>query len=448
MNDRDISIFGKLLIANAIFINSCLSRVPHNHPRFKLFRFLLHLIYIFIPSCLFGFTLYFVLAIFFTMLNSEITIGGATIYSMILFIFSILFSVISLNYHNTQFNLPRELFILVSLIKKSKFISRVFKSVSFVILISLLFLFLWMIPLSQFSISTTGIKLIISIIFLINFLLAFAIYSYSTVNEDERTFRQLVLWTVVLVVMFVFTAIQITLYLGSPINSLNLSGFILSVIGLLFSLTSVIDKAIQWLKSEFKHNEKQILEQMELLSYELITITKVTQMMRKQKQDFVEIGIKQRELWKTGHKLNVVNAYLLLMIMAIGMFLFHKILIDGKVEEAFYLLTEYTKRSIGISSESLRHTAAIAMVVGISIWLIFHLLIRFNTRPFLEKLERIAMLIATITFLIIMLSSIVPFFKVLTYPVMIVTGWLIGGIGLFIMLIKFISWLYKKIQHL
>ncbi|OXM15747.1 hypothetical protein [Paenibacillus herberti] len=442
MSEKDGSVFKKILMANAVFINSCLSLISDDHPRVKLYRFLINSTYIIIPSFLFGLVFYISIIVIFNFINERISVSISSLYSMILFVFSFLFSILSLNYHNKKFNLPRELFILVTILKKSKLILRTFKAMGFIIFISLLFSFLWMVPIYQYKEITTDITGILIIVIFISFFLTFSIFSYSTLNDDERTFRQLVLWSVILLIMFVFTIFQIKLYLNSTINEQIVIAFVFTIIGFIFSLISVLDKAVSLIRSESQKYEDYFSEYIELVSDNYITITSLN----KKKQELILLIQRQHELWNTGRKMIVINAYLYSAVVSVSLFFFYNFLTDGKFEELFHYLVEYIMRFTGIPSESFKRMAIPTLAVGFCIWVLIKLTKDFQTVQFIEKLERIAMFISTFSVLIMIFANLTTVFKHLVEPMMLLNGWLVGGIIFSIMLIKSVVWVYKKVH--
>lgn len=231
----------------SVFFQSIIRQLRRAGNRFSLMRFCLNVVYGFILSCLLGLLISLALYIF---VDSRL---NADIYSQQLLwlpipgIFWICFIVIALiNFHHPSFSWPRHLYILfiVPVLLNTK--KQYFKAASYLFGVTMLIFILSTLYIANlFStviVNESELRVIAVFSSSFSILLSVILFSYGAVNEIQRLYGKFVLWSILVIIMMGYTMTQLINKINVPFNQTIAAEIILSIMGLIFAIISVLDK--------------------------------------------------------------------------------------------------------------------------------------------------------------------------------------------------------------
>jgi hypothetical protein len=337
--DIDVNPFIQL----SIFFDHRINKIPKEKSlRFLALRFLIHFVYNLFTASLVGlFISFFCILIISTFFNWSWNMDSNSVFLILpFFILICLTNILIINLKNHHFNFPRVVLDSYIIFKITKFYRKIVHSILGVLGSSIL-LFISLLPILYFVTIPKDLTIVIVLTLLIvSVLISFIIYSELTFNELDRSIRQLCLWSGAFFTMLALSIYKIHLIVNS--EEQQWLELVLLILGLVFTMVTVLDKARLFCTIAFEEQKEDIeklwnkLENTYSYSDLKLAIEK-----EKQEVDVVYQSIKKE--WLAGKKEKVIRGIIYSLIFATIAILFMRLMDYGinKIDSLFpFLLKE------------------------------------------------------------------------------------------------------------
>lgn len=331
---------------------------------------------------------------------------GQGIYSIVImsvFIFIIFMWIILYNYKEEKFRFSNEIirgFALTINIGLKKIL---IQSLIYVVIMPLVLSTLGCLILVFTDINYNKYPLIIILTFIVSLIL----YSEFKVNKLERTIRQCVLWSILFIAVLGLNIYQYSLLLASEsISSEQIVSFVLSILGLAFTSTTIMDKTRSMYEALNKEIGVSIQDKINILkskyNYEKI-VKYFNGEVREVKSGVMEI----KEQWKKGDKSRVIKKMVILIIAIV-------------ITMSIVFNQEQVKLVVSDIAEGIKYTFImlfngnreiakrvfiILIVLIINIYYIYKFYIEFKHLSIKQKLDRTIGVMIFLTALLLVVST-------------------------------------------
>jgi len=170
----------------------------------------------------------------------------------------ILIWILFLNYDDKNFNLPKIIFSICWFLINVNLKSLIFETIINILIFPIILMTIFMKFLSTFDISYNEALILTIIIMMFYFLISLIIYSETTQNKIKRLARQSVMWIILFVLVSIFTIYQIKISINDNQSVSNVVNIALAVLGLAFTMTTIVDKVKSFYDESFKLDKKLI----------------------------------------------------------------------------------------------------------------------------------------------------------------------------------------------
>ncbi|WP_286908990.1 hypothetical protein [Clostridium sp. UBA1652] len=251
-------IYTPLIFLSALFDSILLENEKRNQKYKYLLRNIIQIVYCILISLLLGIMLGFftlmLLALRYSF--SDTAAYGIILIPIILCI--ILIWILFLNYDDKNFNLPKIIFSICWFLINVNLKSLIFETIINILIFPIILMTIFMKFLSTFDISYNEALILTIIIMMFYFLISLIIYSETTQNKIKRLARQSVMWIILFVLVSIFTIYQIKISINDNQSVSNVVNIALAVLGLAFTMTTIVDKVKSFYDESFKLDKKLI----------------------------------------------------------------------------------------------------------------------------------------------------------------------------------------------
>lgn len=299
-------IFTPLIFLSSIFESILLENEKSNSEHKYLLRNIIQIIYGLITSIPLGVVFSIMIM---SLLASRYSLLETGIYniSIISIILSIVFVWICfLNYNNNDFNMPRTMLSICWFLINMKWKFILAEAAVNIFLFPLVLIVLFIKYLSIFDISYNEAKIFAIVIAIFYFLTSLIVYSETTKDEVKRLARQCVMWTILFIFVTIFTVYQIYIYISNNQSTDTIISILLAVLGLAFTMTTIVDKTKGFYYKSIHINEDEIEEKINFFVSKY-NIKKYIKKLHEEKKEVIENLKFIVESWKKGNKVLVIK---------------------------------------------------------------------------------------------------------------------------------------------
>ncbi|EMT50016.1 hypothetical protein I532_24552 [Brevibacillus borstelensis AK1] len=333
-------------------------------------------------------------------------------------LFVILISILFLNINDgNKLSIPKIIFLLlrvissIQLIKQMKIFFAYFITTTIGIAFCLYSVLTWIKIPQDFHGS------VIWIIALISSISAGVLFSELTLNKITRYTRAFIFYSLMFIGFLYWSLYQTILYLNSKMDDLTIASFGVSIFGLVFTLSTVVDKGRALLEEQFISNK-------EMLDKEWNDILSTYHFIDNKKQELTKIVDESKQLWRNGKKQRVVFAIISSIgsiPIVFGVLFTNKYFFEELMPKIIHFLKEKWTSSLFKGNEQLATSTFILFVfLGGLIWSIFNLVRRFKSAAWYTRLILLGRTVLLMIPSLLILGNIFPDIKIFLYNYLMV----------------------------
>lgn len=340
-----LDIFTEIIARISIFFDSINGSLKStNVSRTRIIRFAINMGYAIAISALLGLIMQIFSFVFIVAFTGWDIVGEINLWVMPLFLLLCFTEINLFNYKIGNFSLPKKVLHLYVILKNISIFDGIWKTIGFSLINSmiLMLLFGWM--LSPFKMPDGVLPMVMLIIGIIALLITMVIYHEATANEMNRKRKQFLIAMIVFVGYLVLNIYQMGKVLNSEWNNSTITIYSTTILGLLLSIITVIDKARDFYRIA-KGTYKDEIDEIEKKLYEKYSYKKGIKVINEQKSDLRQSFNNMRIIWTLGSRKEKRN--ILLYMIACVIFLFFAFyFIWGIPEDKILGAIEYVKKFI------------------------------------------------------------------------------------------------------
>ncbi|OAX45026.1 hypothetical protein [Paenibacillus sp. AD87] len=300
-------------IIMSVFFDSLLLRFNQQRNLQHVIRFCVHFLFNAIISSVLGVTGSFLgLCVLSLFIKTEYLFTGITLLTPSIFLFVCFTGVVLLNFRNESFSLPGVLYVMYvsivisrprrELIRGAIYFLTICISLCIILFIAIAYIFAkGGYELTNHSINKLSIYSISA-----SFIITSFLFSYGTANELIRTYRQFVLWLMILGGVTVFSAYQINLTLStaSTPNAVTVASI---VFGLILTMPTVADKGFRLFELFSQYFAEPIMEHWNECFRRYSIDSLLNALHRKKREFLLELSIIILD-WRIGGRWHYIRA--------------------------------------------------------------------------------------------------------------------------------------------
>lgn len=329
--------------------------------------------------------------------------GIESILIMSTFVFIIFMWIIFYNYNEDEFRFSNAIIRVFALTINIGLKKILIQSLIYLMLMPIVLSTLGCLILVFTDISYNKYPIIIILMFIVSLLL----YSESKANKLERSVRQCVLWSIIFIAVLVLSLYQYNLLIVSePINNEQIVSFILSILGLAFTSTTIMDKTRSMYEELNNELGIEVEDKINILKNKY-NYEKMVKYFSGEVKEVREGVIFLKEQWKKGEKSSVIKR-LVILVLALGIIMFMGLnqkqvglvlsdIVDG-MKNIFIMLFNGDK-------EISKRVFTILIFLIINIYYIYRFCNEFKNLNIKQKLDRTIGVIFLLTVLLVGVSS-------------------------------------------
>lgn len=334
------------------------------------------------------------------------------ILSITVFIFTCLVSILLLNLDRRfQINIPRILMLTITIMWVLRPLRQMKRSMLYVLVTTLLLTIALSFVIFSFNIKINFIGFLILSLSIISFLIAIMFYSEATIAPISRSFRQFALYLLVFIGFLYLNINQLFLFMNGKLDEQTVVSVGLLVLGLVFSLATVLDKS-RIMLSELLNSNKAIILSIWRHLIRAYSIREITKKIKYQINELLQSISLGKMMWREGKRKKVIRAFAFsFLIIIIGLLIITSVEASQKSLDYFrdflmdqwYLMFQEDKH--------LSHMVLICILASFgTIWFLVKLIVGYKTYGLRERLRYIGILTITLQLCSLTVANIYPTF--------------------------------------
>lgn len=337
-----------------------------NVPRTRIIRFAINMVYAIVISAILGLFLQIFLFIIITVFTGWHIMGKINLWVMPLFLLLCFTEINFFNYKDEDFSLPKKMLHLYIVLKNFNIFDGIWKTIGFTIInsIILMLLFRWM--LSPFKMTDSAMPMVMLIIGIIALLITMVIYHEATGNEINRKRKQFLIALIGFLGYLILNIYQMGKALNNEWNNYTIVVYSITILGLLLSIITVIDKAREFYKISKGTRNDEINEIVRKL-YEQYSYKKGIKVINEQKSDLRRLFNDMRIIWTLGsrkEKRNILLYGIACVIFLSFTFYFIWGIPEDKIPGAIDYVKKYIIEGIFGGNKELAATVLILLIAA------------------------------------------------------------------------------------
>lgn len=400
----------KILTVSSVFFDSIFNNENiAESSRGKILKVFVNLVYAALISIPIGFIIQIIFFIGISSLTGFEVAREINLFVIPLFLFICLSGIIILNYEDMSFSLPRSIlnsYIILQLIKPVK---GIWKPIVFVGSITITLMLILTCFLSSFTIPEQYLKETIFIIFVISLLSSMILYSEATKEEINRKKRQFIFSMLTFVAFLTLNSYQMIVYISTEPSSETIMFIAITILGLILSMVTAIDKTRCLFEAVVKLKQKDI-NNMWNAFYEKYSYKVGLKIVDDKKNEINETFEVVKVKWKTGdwkkrvRIIGIISTFVVAeSILAISIFN------QRKIEYYIYLLLDNIKELVVGLFNGDEHRASISFAIVIIIASLIHDAKKnLKQSNFIYKIKFICRIEFTLIILLVCISTLIP----------------------------------------
>lgn len=365
---------------------------------------LIQIIYSLIISFVLGFIgIIFIIVILGIFNRQYIEQGVSSILVMSTFVFIIFMWIILYNHKEEDFRFSKSIISVFALTLNIGLKKILIQSLIYIVVMPLVLSILGCLILMCTDIGYNKYPIIIILMFIVSLIL----YSEFKVNKLERSIRQCVLWSIIFIAVLGLNLYQYDFLLESEsIGNEQMVSFILSILGLAFTSTTIVDKTRNMYEELNRKLGTSIQDKINILKGKY-NYEKIVKYFNGEVKEVRAGAIIIKEQWKKGERCSVIMRAMIL-ILGLGII----IIMGFNQEQVSLVVSEIVDGMKNIfimlfngDKEIAKRVLTIGIVLIINIYYIYKFYIEFKHLSIKQKLDRTIGMMIFLTALLVVVSS-------------------------------------------
>lgn len=365
---------------------------------------LIQIIYSLIISFVLGFIGIILIIVILGIFNRQyIEQGVSSILVMSTFVFIIFMWIILYNHKEENFRFSKSIISVFALTLNIGLKKILIQSLIYIVVMPLVLSILGCLILMCTDIGYNKYPIIIILMFIVSLIL----YSEFKVNKLERSIRQCVLWSILFIVVLGLNIYQYSLLLASEsISSEQIVSFVLSILGLAFTSTTIMDKTRSMYEALNKEIGISIQDKINILKIKY-NYEEIVKYFNGEVREVKSVVVEIKERWRKGDKSSVVKKMVIIIIVIV--ITMSIVLNQEQVNLVVSDIAEGIKYTFIMlfngNKEIAKKVFIILIVLIVNIYYIYKFYIEFKDLSIKQKLDRTIGAMIFLTVLLVVVSS-------------------------------------------
>lgn len=338
---------------------------------------------------------------------NAVTLGQHVLFWIPIFLTVLLIWIVILNYKNLEFSLPNSLLSALLILKNTNFKMRLFESILSIFIIPIILTTLIIRLLSNYSVPTQEMPIIVEVVFTICFIISLLIYSESTKDEFKRLTRQFVIWFLIFLGFMILTLYQINTYIIEGQMQENMINISIAILGLVLTMVTIIDKARLLYGAIYEKRKDTIIKEIDK-EVEKYSIDKFKKILISKYEKISDTFIIIRKDWNSGKKIKVIRIMFIAFLPMIFLAIIFKTedRINNIMETIVLFLSSNWFRIFKDDKELGTKVLGLLIISGMLIKCIYDLIRNFNKYKVYNNMVYICRILGLLMFMFIILATI------------------------------------------